>query len=120
VSPRRQLGEEVLGWFIAGFVAGALSLARIPDIPDSSIALFLLGIFLGIVLPILDIFREAQDVATRKWSWICGLAYATGLLFVCYSLISGGTPFLDLAWPILEGVTCGLVSFIALLRRLIL
>jgi hypothetical protein len=118
VSARRQFGE-LGGWFVAGFVAGALSLAQISDIPNSSIALFLLGIFLGIILPALDIFQEVEDLATHKWSWLCGLAYASGLLSVCWSLISSGTSFWDLGWPILEGVTCGVVSFIALLRRLI-
>jgi len=111
--------EEYVEWFGAGIVAAVLSIIPIPTVPDSTIAGFVLGIFLGIIFPVIDIAQEAEDLSTRKWGWACGLAYAAGLLLGCWSLISSGTPIWDLGWPILEDAICWLASIYALSRRLI-
>jgi len=108
--------EGLITLFLAGVVVAAISIIPIPNVPDSTLAGLLLGLFLGIMFPLYGIAQEAVDFF--KHSWLGGLAYAFGLLYMCNSLISSGASLGSLGWPILEGAVCIIASVYALLRKL--
>jgi hypothetical protein len=110
--------REVLGWFVVGFIVAALSV--IPtSVNDLSVAGYVFGFFLGFIVPLASIWHEVKDLLMSKWSGVCGLTYAVGLLWESSALLSSGTSFWTLAWPILEGVVCLIASTISIIVQLI-
>jgi 1,4-dihydroxy-2-naphthoate octaprenyltransferase len=113
----RDKANELIGWFVAGFVVAVFSTVPIPSVPASTIAGLLLGLFIGVIFPLYSIMEEAQDFF--RHSWLGGLAYAVGLLYACNSLSSSGATLGSLAWAIFEGIVCLVASVYALLKRTI-
>lgn len=117
MSKEKQI-EEVLGWFVVGFIVAALSVVPTP-MSDASVAGYVLGFFLGFIIPLLSIWQEFKDLLKSKWSGVCGFTYAVGLLWESSTLLSLGASFWTLAWPIVEGVACLIVSVISMIAQLV-
>jgi membrane glycosyltransferase len=110
--------REVIVWFFVGFIVAALSVIPTP-INDLSVAGYVSGFFLGFIVPLASIRQEVKDLLMSKWSGVCGLTYAVGLLWGSSALLSSGASFWTLALPILEGVVCLIVSVISIIVQLV-
>jgi hypothetical protein len=116
--PKEKQVQEILGWFVAGFAVAALSVIRTP-IGDLSVAGYVFGFLFGFIVPLASTWQKARNLLMGRWSGVCGLTYAVGLLWESSTLLSLGTSFWTIAWPILEGAACLIASVTSMIVQLV-